>query len=186
MNEMVRIAADRPARVGSFTAREFLAMYEAGAFEDMRVELVAGEIERMAPAYGGHGERQFKVGKLLDRVYNGRYVITVDTMVGIDDSEVRAGDTLVVAPNFDRDGVLEPRDIHLVVEIADTTLSRDMGSKRNAYAGAGIAHYWVVDGKRRVVHIFGEPIDGDYASIGTVKFGDPIAVPGSDETITLD
>jgi len=67
-----------------------------------------------------------------------------------------------------------------------TTLDRDMGAKRIDYARAGIAHYWVVDGERRVVHVFADPVSGDYADVRTVRFGAPLAVPGTGSVITLD
>ena len=41
------------------------------------------------------------------------------------------------------------------------------------------------DGQRGVVHVYGEPVAGDYAQIATVRFGAPLAVPGTDATITL-
>ena len=61
-----------------------------------------------------------------------------------------------------------------------------MGQKRVAYAAAGIPHYWVVDGERRVVHVFADPVPGDYAEVSTVRFGAPLAVPGTDRTIVLE
>ncbi len=73
----------------------------------------------------------------------------------------------------------------LVVEIAETTLTRDMGTKRARYAAAGIPEYWVVDGARSVVHVHREPIDCDYALIHTARFGEPLAVPGTEATILL-
>lgn len=40
-----------PAR---FTTAEFLCMAEAGAFDDMNVELVDGELSRMTPPMNDH------------------------------------------------------------------------------------------------------------------------------------
>ncbi|TCP73253.1 putative restriction endonuclease [Sphingomonas sp. PP-CE-1G-424] len=61
-----------------------------------------------------------------------------------------------------------------------------MGPKRTDYASIGIENYWVVDGARSVVHVFGEPVDGDYAQVHTVRFGEPLAVPGTNATIIID
>jgi Uma2 family endonuclease len=82
--------------------------------------------------------------------------------------------------------ILQPAEVELAVEVAETTLSRDMGMKRMKYAAAGIAHYWVIDGERSRVHVWGEPVNGDYAQIATVRFGEPLAVPGTDATIVID
>lgn len=88
-----------------------------------------------------------------------------------------------------RDGVdgrrLQPDEIALVVEIAETTTVHDRGLKRMKNAQAGIAVYWVVDGARSVVHVYADPVAGDHAQISTVRFGKPLPVPGRDATIIL-
>ena len=72
-----------------------------------------------------------------------------------------------------------------MVEVSETTRDRDMGMKRVKYASAGIPHYWVIDGERLVVHVWGEPVNGDYAQISTVRFGEPLAVPVTGRTIVI-
>ena len=64
MNHQVRVT---PARdwTAPFTAAEFLHMVELGAFEDMRAELVRGEIEKRTPAQWTHGEITMHVGVLI-------------------------------------------------------------------------------------------------------------------------
>ena len=82
--------------------------------------------------------------------------------------------------------MLRASEILLMVEVSESTRERDIGMKRMKYATAGIPHYWVVDGERSVVHVHADPIEGDYADIGTVRFGHPLPVPGTDATITID
>lgn len=81
--------------------------------------------------------------------------------------------------------MLSPTDVAMVVEIAETTIHHDLGLKRRKYAEAEIPVYWVVDRTRKVVHTHAEPVDGEYAEVHTVRFGQPLAVPGTDATITL-
>jgi Uma2 family endonuclease len=50
-----------------------------------------------------------------------------------------------------------PSEVRLVVEIADSTLSRDLGQKATLYARAGIPEYWVVDISNRRVHVHLSP-----------------------------
>src|SRR5947209_7069527 len=47
-----------------------------------------------------------------------------------------------------------PQDLHLVVEVSDTTLNFDLTIKTALYARAGIVEYWVLDvsGRRLIVH----------------------------------
>ena len=58
-----------------------------------------------------------------------------------------------------------PEDLHLVVEVADTTLRFDLTTKAALYARAGIVEYWVLDvaGRRLIVHW--DPRGGVYSSI---------------------
>ena len=67
-----------------------------------------------------------------------------------------------------------PKDLHLVVEISDTTLRFDLTIKAALYARAGIAEYWVLDvtGKRLIVHR--DPQRGVYSSV--LEFGEQESV----------
>lgn len=183
MNLPVRLAPDTRAR---FTAAEFLRMGEAGAFEGMKVELVAGELERMNPPLGGHSTRQAMViGALWQAARGSTLTVLAETSVQVDDTTIVACDAaLARRPLGDREPA-RPDVLLLVVEVSETTQARDLSLKRLLYAAAGIPTYWVVDGARAVVHIHAEPVDGDYADIRTVRFGAPLPVPGTDAQVTL-
>ena len=186
MNQMTRIVA-APAEwsAARFTTAEFMRMIEAGVFGDDRAELIEGELYRMPPPGNDHARRVIAIVARLLRVAQESLVraeagidLGEETLVGCDAAllrEERTGRGMMLADN-----------VVLVVEVAETTLSYDMGLKRSKYAGAGIPNYWVVDGARSVIHVHAEPVDGEYVDIHTVRFGQPLAVPGTDATITLD
>jgi Uma2 family endonuclease len=168
-----------------FTTAEFLRMGAAGAFEDMKIELVNGELERMSPAMSAHGGSHAKlIYRLVPLVPEA--LMQIDVSIDLSGDTVRAPDAVVLRSAVEGDRLLQPGDVLLAVEISETTLARDMGAKRIDYARAGIPHYWVVDIERRVVHIFAEPVAADYADVKSVRFGEPLAVPGTDRTIILD
>ena len=50
-----------------------------------------------------------------------------------------------------------PADLAVVVEVADTTLRRDRGTKRRIYARSGIECYWIVDLRERQIEVYAEP-----------------------------
>lgn len=184
MNQHTRLA---PAdHLVPFTADDFLRMIELGAFADMRAELVRGKLEKMMPAQLTHGEVNSTVIILLANLLKpiGARIVN-DVVIRVSDTTVRAADVTVLNPGATPDSVLEGRDILLAVEVADTTLDRDMAEKRVDYANIGIPHYWVIDCNRAVVHVFGQPIDGDYAQVATVRFTEPLPVPGTDAAITI-
>jgi Uma2 family endonuclease len=50
-----------------------------------------------------------------------------------------------------------PGDVGMLVEVADSTLSRDRNWKRRIYAKAGIPVYWIVNLIDRVVEVYSHP-----------------------------
>lgn len=115
----VILRADRqtPAR---FTTAEFLRMGEAGAFDDMKVELVEGELVRMNPPMSAHAARQAKIAIRLSRLFaESRIMGEVgvdlgnDTLVGCDVAVLREP----VAENR----LLVAADVLLVIEVAETS-----------------------------------------------------------------
>lgn len=166
-----------------FSLDEFVRIYESGALGDSRLELVDGEIERMSPAMGTHFGFQGDVfGALISAV--GKRAV-VEAGIDLGDATMLGCDVAVLHAPMRERRFLQPDEVLLAIEVADTTLDRDLGMKRHRYAEAGIAHYWVVDTHRSVVHVFSRPAEGDYAGLELVPFGSPLAVPGTDATITL-
>ena len=182
MNQLARLSPDTRAR---FTAPEFLHMVESGAFESMKVELIDGELERMNPPMNGHSAAQANVVFYLAQKL-GPAVVRAETGLILTDSTVVACDAALLRGPVTENRILTPADLLLVVEIAQTTQSRDMGLKRMLYAQAGIPTYWVIDGVRRGTHVYADPVEGDYSSVHTVRFGEALAVPGCEAVITLD
>lgn len=168
-----------------FTAAEFLHMVDAGAFDDMNVELVEGELQRMPPAGNSHSRRHGSVAfRLMSAV--GEALVRIEAGVRLDDDNIVGPDVVLMTRAVAEDGPLPIDAIALVIEVAESSIDRDLGVKRLLYAGVGVPHYWVVDGKRSVIHVFEHPVDGDYASLRLVPFGEALAIPGMDATITLD
>ena len=54
-----------------------------------------------------------------------------------------------------------PVDIALLVEVSDSTLARDRGEKRAAYARGRIPLYWIVNLIDRQVNVYSGPTRGD-------------------------
>ena len=61
---------------------------------------------------------------------------------------------------------------------ANTSLSKDLDTKRKTYACASIKEYWVVDLKHRLVKVFRNPVDENYIEEITLTNGEisPIAI----------
>ena len=83
-----------------------------------------------------------------------------------------------------RTGVPTADDVLLAVEISDTTLRFDRGTKARLYAGAGIREFWVVDVNRRRLHVCTQPKDGAYRNEAETGPG-VIPLPGLDVSVDL-
>lgn len=187
MNEQVRVSPARDWKA-PFTATEFLHMLELGAFEDMRAELVRGEIEKMMPAEWTHGELNARLIALLYPIAKlaGARVGT-DVVIRIDDLTVRAFDVVVVRPEASPQKILQGGEVLFAAEVAETTHKRDLGEKREEYGAAGIPTYWVVDSVNQVTHCFRlDDIGNAYGEAEIVPFGQPMEIAGLPGAITID
>lgn len=81
----------------------------------------------------------------------------------------------------DASGPATPGAVKLVVEVSDATLEDDMGEKREDYAKAGVAEYWVADVKAKQVVRHANPKDGKFQTEERIALSEPVAmltVPG--------
>lgn len=76
-----------------------------------------------------------------------------------------------------------PKDLRLVIEVADTSLGFDRTTKAALYARAGIVEYWILDieGRRMIVHR--DPQAGQYTSIAAYSFDESVAPLASPESL---
>jgi len=134
---------------------QYLDIVRAGIFTpDDRVELVEGVlVEKMAknPPHILAGKLIFKA--LMTVLPQGWHVAKEDSIRTPD--SVPEPDCAVIRGS-ERDYAArlpEPSDLALVVEVSDTSFARDRGTKRRAYARAGLPVYWLanlVDGRFEV------------------------------------
>jgi Uma2 family endonuclease len=76
---------------------------------------------------------------------------------------------------FQSEGERHVEDAQLVVEVADTTLAFDLGTKAALYGRGGIAELWVVDVQDRSVRVFREPSASGYRASFTVAAGQSVS-----------
>ena len=62
----------------------------------------------------------------------------------------------------------------LLVEVSATTLSNDMGLKRQIYARNDVAEYWVIDVGGRLIHQFWSPVQGIYTQTRKAMLGETL------------
>jgi Uma2 family endonuclease len=147
-------------------------MSEAGLLDDdLRYELVDGVLIEMSHA----GPRHAGVVEWLTRHFviaaGDRFGVRIQDYLLTADRGFRSPD-LIVIELVGRDRL--PDTALLVIEVASTSRSRDLG-KASVYAAGGVSEYWIVDIDRDEVLVHREPRDATYASVERFVSGDRIA-----------
>lgn len=147
------------------TVKEFHQMFETGILDnDERVELIAGQIIRMAAKGTPHRAIVTCVWKLLEERLGNRVFVCPQEPVQLSNySEPEPDIALLRAdPKYYVDHHPVPSEVYLIVEVADSTIKYDCGVKAIAYAQSGITDYWVLDINTRQLHVFREPNQEGY------------------------
>ncbi len=175
-------ATERPARISE---AEYIRMCDAGVFAPDHVELVHGVLERMAPSGTGHGQQFMSIGGKLWALYRQTgFAVFADTRLRLEQGFIRAPDVMVARQGSKPDAVAVA-DVLLAVEIADSTRRYDLRVKAADYARFGVPHYWVVDLIAGETHVMTAPGPDGYGQVERVPFDQPLAVPGTEDTIRV-
>jgi len=126
---------------------------ELGAFdEDERVELLHGLLVRMGPKTPSHERaRRWLSYWLVAGVDRATHEVGVGCPLTLADSEPEPDFTVLERGT---PSPYHPATAALVIEVAVSSLQRDLRVKPPLYAAAEVPEYWVidVDGRRLVVH----------------------------------
>jgi Uma2 family endonuclease len=170
--------------VANFTLEQYERMVGAGAFDGRlrkHVEFIRGEIREMNPIGSYHAQ---VLGDLTDWSYEvtprNQIAIRVQTTLRIPlcNSAPEPDLIWVRRRNYSQKHP-EPADVLLLVEVADTSVA-DRGEKRELYAEASIADYWIVNLIDHAIEIYRRPAGNTYQYSGVFLPGDivtPLALP---------
>lgn len=84
---------------------------------------------------------------------------------------------IVVAP-LKRYDTEHPAVAHLVIEVAESSLEYDRGTKLRLYAEQGVPEYWIVDVVARRIEAYREPSSGTFGSERVFERGQEIQLLG--------
>ena len=154
-----------PTDLRRITVTEYHQMAEAGILAaEEQVELIAGQIIQKMPKGPAHSALCKRIEKLLESRLGDQVLVRLQDPMQLDPYSEPEPDIAVVhpSPNFYAAHHPTPDEIYLIIEVSDTTLSRDLDTKANLYAAAGIEDYWVCDITTQQLHIFREPQQDGY------------------------
>jgi Uma2 family endonuclease len=80
----------------------------------------------------------------------------------------------------------QPQDIFWIIEVAKTSLRKDLELKTSIYACANIPEYWVLNLSTKQITVFRDPQNGEYTSVQTIGEGNitPLAFSAIQVSVT--
>lgn len=160
-----------------FSIQEYEQMVEAGILGPAdRVELIDGEILEMRPIGERHAACVRKGNQLFVRLASEQSLVSTQCPVAIPAWSEPEPDIALLSPRADyyASGHPEPKDIQLLIEVADRSLEYDLTVKVPMYARAAIREVWVINLRDSQIHVFANPQNGVYQTQGVYGPNDVI------------
>ncbi|MDZ8189584.1 MAG: Uma2 family endonuclease [Nostoc sp. ChiSLP02] len=166
--------------LAKWSVDDYHRMIEAGILRDRRVELLAGEIVEIAPETPIHYSTVKRGVKYLEELLIGKADIRFNGPVTLANSEPAPDIAIVRLPesNYNnRHPAAE--DIFWLVEVAKTSLKKDLAIKAAIYATAEIPEYWVLNLVAKHIIVFQNPQNGQYSTEQIIDKGTitPLSFP---------
>lgn len=175
--------------VRRFTLGEYHQLLDIGILNDRDpYELLNGVITPKMPQNTPHAGSSAKLEKRLWRLLPDEWLLRTQKPLSIPGSESEPEPDLLICrgPETRYDGRHpRPKDVAVVVEVADRSVPLDTGEKLRTYAAARIPEYWVVNIPDRRVEVYTRPRGGKnpaYRSHVVYAPGDvvPVVVGGAE------
>ena len=172
------------------SADAFHRMGEAGILGPAdRVELIDGEIIDMSPIGVLHAAIVDVLSRHFGRWAGESLFVRCQNPLRLDDLSEPEPDLTILRPRVDCYTTAHPgpADVLLVIEVADTSLAYDLGTKVPLYARHGIPEVWVIDAATRRTRGFRcpagsheaiAPSASGYAEEASVEPGESLACTG--------
>ena len=159
-----------------FTLEEVEKMIAAGVIDpDERFELIEGEIVPMNPQAMPHLNMKARLARALLITRPSEIDIAQDATVVLGERSFFDADILAYRASPRR--YVEPSDVLLAVEVAESSRSCDLFTKAPRYGAAGVAELWVVELNERLTYVF--------RGAGTAAWSAPARIPFEDQLAPL-
>ena len=174
-----------------FSSDQYHWLIETGILTtDHRVELIGGQILTMPPMGDNHRDAITDLNLWLSDRRGQDYLPESQVTIRLAEGFTPDPDfTLLRYKEAGYRGENRPtaEDVLLIIEVADSSLQRDLGPKSLDYARAGVPELWVVDLPHRQVHRLTRPTaDGyqDRTSSGEDETITPMLIPSLQMPVT--
>lgn len=163
----VSVLTAQPLSLRLFTVAEYDKMITAGILdEDERVELLEGVIRTTSPKGDAHATATDRATRCFIKLLDNRALVRNQNPIHLSDNSEPEPDIVLAVPQEKEysDRKPQPKDILLILEVADTTLRTDRQKKGDLYAHAGIGQYLILNLKARELEDYREPGANGYRS----------------------
>jgi Uma2 family endonuclease len=161
-----------------FTTSEYHRLIEVGILtEDDRVELIAGEVIKMAPIGPRHAACVDRLGEYLRSKIGKLAIVRSQNPIQLDDYSEPEPDISVLKrrADFYAQKHPSPDDVLIAIEVADTTLESDRSIKLPSYARAGIGEAWLVNLNDDRIEIHTRPSQDVYQEVRIILRGQKVS-----------
>jgi Uma2 family endonuclease len=164
------------------TVDEYERLAEAAILDDPRVELINGYLVRKMTKKPPHVIAVEGMRDALLALALPGWRIMIHDPVRLPDFDEPEPDIAVVRGSRKdyRGRYPGPKEIGLIVEVADSSLTTDRGEKLAAYARGGVPQYWIVNLVDGLVETYSNPIATGHYQISRVYH------PGEDMPVVID
>jgi Uma2 family endonuclease len=151
-----------------FTIEEYHRLAELGFFhEDDRIELIRGEIIQKGAKSTTHTTCCSNLLEELAALVRNRATLQCQDPITLPSKSEPEPDFAILRLRGDNylSAHPTPKDVLLVIEIADSTLKYDQETKLSVYAEAGISDYWIFNLVDNHLESYSEPyqdLQGDF------------------------
>ena len=163
-----------------FTIADYHKMGAEGILPERGIELINGEIIKMSPIGSKHAAKVDKLARLLNEQLSKALIVrSQNPFIANNLSEPEPDIALVnYRDDFYENELPQGTDIHLIIEVADTTFTYDTKVKLPLYAESGIPEYWVIDLNKKQVHVYWDALGNSYQKSKVYRSGELIKAQG--------
>jgi Uma2 family endonuclease len=155
-------AAIPPLPVRRFTVDEYHQMIKAGVLTDREpYELIHGWIVQKMGIDPPHNFAVNALNEFFGLLRGPKATVRIQQPITTADSEPEPDVIIASGSNADySERNPTPAEIHVLVEVADSSLKKDQTVKLKLYAEANIQEYWIVNLIDRRVEVYAQPRGG--------------------------
>ncbi|MEA5571054.1 Uma2 family endonuclease [Calothrix sp. UHCC 0171] len=167
---------------------EYHRMIEAEVLRDRKVELLEGEIVEMTPETPIHYNTAKRGAKYLEELLVNQAEVRFNGPITLANSEPEPDIAIVKLPESTYNSRHpEPGDVFWVIEVAKTSLKKDLQLKAAIYANAQIQEYWIIDLSTRQIIVLRNPQDNKYTQEQIIQNGiiTPLAFPNIQVSVQI-